>query len=283
MEIAFHIKTFEDIPPPNSFIEHMAGFYGKKFDSITDDYDNLFQYNDRIYIGNEFCIHRLPSAEKFKKLEKKDLKITLLTPPITNNGFQKCERLFDYLANYSETEVVINDWGLLLFIKKNYPKFKLSAGRLLNKGFKDPRFFKSEQNEFLSSSTFDNTNFREKMIEFGISRIEQDLFPYKNFKDFGDVDDLPVSFYFPFGYITTGRVCLSAMLNKKTNQKLRIMEKCKRPCEKRLFELKNASFSFPLFQKGNTIFYLYPKPMLISLMQKAKKENIRMIYQGFCL
>lgn len=48
--------------------------------------------------------------------------------------------LFDYLNTcHSSAEVVFNDWGVMGLLKANYPVLKLSAGRLLNKGFKDPR------------------------------------------------------------------------------------------------------------------------------------------------
>ena len=292
MELIFHIKTTDQLSSiSDKFFKNISALYSEKPADIADKKNLLhpfhqLQYKNRIYLGNEFCFHRLPLVSDFiselKKIEKHDIKITLLSPPLTDSFLKKTIPLLDYLIRFAESEVVINDWGFLLFIRKHYPTLKISAGRLLNKAFKDPRFLQNTNDDFLASSTFDNVLFRKKMLKLGISRLEQDLLPHQNFENFTSDDLIKRSFYFPYGYITTGRVCLPSLLSKKT-QTLKIPEKCSRPCHKRLFELKHDSFPFPLFQKGNTVFYLYPASMLAALIQKAKNENVRLVYQGFGL
>ncbi|MBW1649611.1 MAG: hypothetical protein JRJ44_02825 [Deltaproteobacteria bacterium] len=280
MEIAFHLKKFKQIKNPKFFFKHIKKFYGEKIKSLYNNYDAFFQYEGGIYIGNEFCLHLLPTADELKKIEDKNTKITLLTPPLTNKGLKKCAYLLDHLIKFNKPQVVVNDWGILLFIKKNYPKLKISAGRLLNKAFKDPRLSETQKDKFFTSSTFDNPNFCKLIKSLGISGLEQDILPYQNISEFHIKEDTLQSFYFPFGYITTGRVCLTALLQKNKANALAIADKCAKPCSSRLLELKNDSFLFSVFQKGNTVFYLYPASMLEAFVEKAKNKNIRMVYQG---
>ena len=296
MELAFHLKNPEQKNMRDTFPQDLSKFYPKNcFENSFSDCQFPESYN-RIYIGNEFCLHRIPVLNQLKEFcrfaRDRKLKITLLTPVMTDKGLEKTAPLFDYLAkDCSKAEVVVNDWGLLLFLKKNYPKFVLGAGRLLNKGFKDPRLKKQDnvftsQNNFLRDSTFQNHGFQEKIIKLGISCLEQDLLPYSDSTQLTELKNNPnlkYSFYFPFGYITTGRTCLTATLNQSANQRFIPPAKCSGPCNERSFQLESKDFSFRIFQNGNTLFYLYKLSVLNSLIENAKYKKIRLVYQGFIM
>ncbi|MCP4695185.1 MAG: hypothetical protein GY859_44565 [Desulfobacterales bacterium] len=55
--------------------------------------------------------------------------------------------------------------------------------------------------------------------------------------------------------------------------------RCGRPCDATTLELKHKTFSFRLFQNGNTIFYLYPPARLEALFHHAKHQGQRLVYQ----
>jgi hypothetical protein len=70
---------------------------------------------------------------------------------------------------HPDVDVVFNDWGVMGLLNSNFPAFKLSAGRLLNKGFKDPRLQpeasriagpQAGADALLSGSTFDGHGFK---------------------------------------------------------------------------------------------------------------------------
>lgn len=292
MEIALQLRTPDQKEKLDKFPEHLVTFY----DGIPlteEEWDKQYQSFNRIYVGDEFCSNRLPLLTELKVFcqfaEEKQLNITLLTPVLTDEGLEKISPLFEYLKErLPETEVVVNDLGVLFFLKQKYPLFRLAVGRLLNKGFKDPRLLEAnmlsskEADELLNDSTFDHMLFQEKMMELEVTRLERDLLPYGDCLTSG-ASGLRTSIYFPFGYLTTGRVCWPASFNQTARESFMPVNRCSRSCNALTLELRNKSFSFQLIQSGNTIFYLYTSSMLSSLIKKAKEQNLRLVYQGFVL
>ena len=247
----------------------------------------------RIYVGDEFCPHRMPRLAELDALldvareHSKD--VTLLTPPLTDAGIDECTRLLDRLRERCpEAEVVANDWGVLLFLKEKYPEFRLAAGRLLDKGFKDPRLSDSgalsshseEMAAVLNTSSFDSPILREKLVELGVVRMERDLFPYRVGAP-GSAPGLAASIYFPFGYVTTGRVCWTSTFSE--SEKYKPLEDCARPCEGITMKLEHEDAALPLFQSGGTVHYLHSPAALESIFEAAGGENIRLVYQGLAL
>jgi hypothetical protein len=214
--------------------------------------------------------------------------LTFLTPPLTDAGIAKCGPLFDIFKDMDYgAEVVVNDWGLLLFLKEKYPLFQLSVGRLLNKGFKDPRLMNSDEAltlsaetaEFFNTCTFDAVEFPAKMRQLNVKRVERDLLPFgeAEIKHHGE---LQTSVYFPFGYITTGRVCWLSSFYTDAGRKFSISNGCRRICQKISLKLNHAKTGLQLFQTGNTIFYLYPPSKLAALVKQAETQRLRLVYQG---
>ena len=293
MELALHLRSAPEKDPSDRFPEHLLRLYqGTSFEQYLAKMPRSF---DRIYIGDEFCPHRLPSPSDLDAFlefaEGRSSKITLLTPVLTDEGMERCSPLFDHLdRNGPRSEVVVNDWGVLLFLKERYPHFRLSAGRVLNKGLKDPRLpendnirlFSPEVADFLSDSTFEHREFREKMAEWGVSRLERDVHPFGSFPTNG-FPPLSLSVYFPFGYVTTGRVCWPASFAQSPRKRFALSHGCSRPCDALPLELEAADISFRIVQSGNTLFYLYTPAMLITLIGNAGPTNLRLVYQGFAL
>ncbi|MCP4691434.1 MAG: hypothetical protein GY859_25545, partial [Desulfobacterales bacterium] len=181
---------------------------------------------NRIYVGDEFCSCRMPGLKELETFERfaaeKELPITLLTPPLTDEGLERICPLFEHLSNnHPDAEVVVNDWGALYYLKNHHPSLALSAGRLLNKGYKDPRLKQPEEpgqragetDALLSTGAFDHGPIQEKMAEFGVVRCERDLPPYQS-APANKTLPFKTSCYFPFGQVTSGRICWMAAFNQ---------------------------------------------------------------------
>ena len=94
---------------------------------------------------------------------------------------------------------------------------------------------------------------------------------------------ITVSVYFPFGYVTTGRVCWPATFAPGRESDFRPRRSCGRPCEGRPLALAHPTAGFPLRQSGNTIFYLYPAAVTEALLRQAGEGGLRLVYQGAAL
>jgi len=298
MELAIHIRNIEHATAFCDLPNHIATLYAEKQDwSALMPSDTFLMPSDtfRLYSGDEFCIHRLPHPAELAALvqlaTEKRWQLTLLTPPLSDAGLETCKRLFDYLQQEtSQTEVVVNDWGVLLYLEKNYPSFELSAGRLLNKGFKDPRLpnasnasqFSDETASLFNHGTFDFPGFQQTLSDFQVRRIERDVLPYEDLKK-KRLNGLSTSIYFPYGYITTGRICWIASFNERERRRFRIADGCQRRCNQLSLRLKHDQTSMKLFQEGNTIFYRYSLSTSHRLVTMAKQNRFRLIYQGFAI
>lgn len=287
-ELALHIRKLSETVHLNAVGDHLLNYYGKGLIEPTD-----LSHTERIYVGDEFCPIRLPQPKFLRHCcqfaQENNMGLTLLIPVLTDTWLDRCGKLFEILTlGFPEAEVVVNDLGTLLFLKEEYPSLRLSMGRLFNKGFKDPRLslqgltLTQEKKALLSESTFDNPEFQTLLDRFDLSRVERDLMPYSQYlAENGGGHE--TSYYFPFGYITTGRVCWTATFMENSARDYRPRSQCSQPCKDLRFQLKSDSQSLALFQSGNTVFYLYPDHLMSALLNKAAQDDCRLIYQGACL
>lgn len=294
--ISLHLRRPDRAPQGLSFRGHLEALYR----GLTGRVSALCAGAeapgiDRWYIGDEFCANRLPSAEAaeafVRMAECAGVGLTLLTPVLTDARIEGLASVLECLAAASvPAEVTVNDWGLLFFVKERHPDLPVAFGRLLNKGFKDPRLGRPEEvrgaagddRAFLEHATFDQPRFREKVMALGVSRFERDLMPYDGRTAFAEGPPA-VSVYFPFGYVTTGRVCWPATFAPGREADFRPPLACGRVCEGRPLTLDHPTAGFPLRQSGNTIFYLYPEAVTAALLRRAGEGGLRLVYQGAAL
>ena len=292
MDLAVHLRNPSQAQALNDLPGHLSILYGEKAFKELDGSTRVDQRSLRLYIGDEFCIHRLPSIDELDTIcqwaKRENRGLTFLTPPLTDEGMDRCCPLFDFLNERGlRTEVVVNDWGVLFFLKETYPLFQLSVGRLLNKGFKDPRLmnpdetseFSAETAALFNTCTFDSIEFPAKMRELNVTRLERDLLPFAE-PEIKRHGGLETSVYFPFGYITTGRVCWMKSFNTAAGRRFSITNGCRQACNQISLKLSHAKTDLQLFQTGNTIFYLYAPSKLAALVKQAKTQKLRLVYQG---
>jgi hypothetical protein len=293
MNLACHIRSLNQLDRLANVQEHLKLFYpldGTESAISRPEYTNTAC--TRIYVGDEFCVARMPSLAELKRIGRtvveKKRHLTLLTPVMADEDLEGVAPLFRYLNEcHTGAEIVFNDWGVMVYLATECPALTLSAGRVLNKGFKDPRLKPAPGDHgnksadgLLNWSTFDGPWIRDKLLDMDINRCEQDLLPYQTAPAVAG-DRLETSIYFPFGYVTSGRICWTASFDQAAGKRFMPPGRCSRPCGDFMLELKNTDFRFRLFQSGNTIFYLYPPDRLTRLLQTARSSGQRLVYQGF--
>jgi hypothetical protein len=295
MELAIHLRNIKQVDGLGRLQGHLSSIYENAFSNASEPGEGFTRSFDRIYIGDEFCPHRLPRLAELEALfnfaRDSRKQITLLTPLLTDYGVEGLSSLLDRLhERFLEAEVVANDWGVILFLKEEYPEFRLAAGRLLDKGFKDPRLSNpralasqsQEMEAVLKKSSFDSPALQRKLVELDVERIERDMFPYSGSPP-ASAARLKTSIYFPYGYITTGRVCWMSTFGESSESKFVPPSDCSRPCNGISVKLEHSDAALPVFQSGGTVYHLQPPEALESIFETAKRENVRLVYQGFAL
>jgi len=295
MELAVHIRHPGQLDELDRMPDHILALYADLEPEAQDWLRSIPREVQRVYVGDEFCVHRLPDPPDLeavtRKAAGKGWDVTLLTPPVTDDGLEKCSRLFRFLEREAPgTEVVVNDWGLLCLLKDKHPSLPVAAGRLLNKGFKDPRLadpdgtaeISEDAQDLLNGCTFDTPEFQEKLREMDVRRFERDLLPYGEPR-IESPGGIGTSVYFPFGYVSTGRVCWVASFKSPAERKFTPLRSCQGPCDGLLLEMGGADSSFRMFEGGNTVFYLYPLSVFGSFVKDPTHEEVRLVYQGLAI
>lgn len=216
--------------------------------------------HERLYFGPEFCQHLLPSSSELKEAlnfaRKKRLSFTLVTPFVTDEGLKKLIPLWEVLKGWGKTEVVVNDWGVLSFLRENYPEFPLVLGRLLSKQKRGPRLLNikdkipREMWDHFQRSYLDLPLVQNFLSQRNIHRVELDNLLQGIKRD----PKIPASLYYPYAYVTTTRMCLTNACDQRT-QPLRSIFPCHKECSIYTFKLTHKDMPVILFIKGNTQFF----------------------------
>lgn len=214
---------------------------------------------ERLYFGNEFCESLMPTAQELREVldfvKEKELDFSLVTGYLSDGGMERAAKLLEVLAEIKpDSEVVINDWGLLKISKQH--SLNSVIGRLLVKQRKGPQILNvlktlPEKTLEYFQGGFINDSFIELLKEQGVGRIELDKLVQGNVLD--NIKDMRVSLYYPYSYITTSRFCFSNPKNRGEKNTLGIYP-CAKECQSAFFLLENPIMKAPLLLKGNTVF-----------------------------
>jgi hypothetical protein len=231
---------------------------------------------DRVYYGAEFCQNLIPGLEETKrvmeKTERAGKQFTYVTPFVTEANLRKVNGILRYINRHKPgCEVVFNEWGVFRLIRGNYGNITPVMGRLLAKQQKDTSIYNSFFNEDREKSAYRRGHdglcvYRQKKIPGSIKRywmstaadfeLTQDYL-LSNGVGRIEVDNLVqgmtvkvpdrfgVSMHFPYGCISTTRLC--GLLNLTYS-------KCKKECLKYYVRMKNRGAP-PVVIFGNTVFY----------------------------
>jgi len=218
---------------------------------------------DRLYFGHEFCQRRLPSREDLcsavAHARERALDFTFVTPFVTNAGLVLLRELIDELTGRAPDaglEIVVNDWGVLHFLRREHPGVTIGLGRLLTKQKRGPRLLRiADRIPAAAVDHFRRSNvdvphtalFLKKMC---VARVELDNLLQGIRRDNG----LTASLYHPYGYITTTRLCLM-MQGERAGKNLRSLGTCHRECLKYTVNLTHQDQPVDILLKGNTQFF----------------------------
>jgi hypothetical protein len=251
----------------------------------------------RAYLGNEFCEQLIPNLSSFSKLccqvRRRGLAITFLTPPVSGDGLKKLRPIFKWLAAHdSGAEVVFNDWGTLQVLHEEFSTLRPVRGRLLNKTMRDPRvtplYNAQDAPEGIRASmqpdSLEIPSLQRLLHQYGVRTVELDISLQHAAPDLSRLP-FQVAFYFPFGFVTTGRQCMIGSLNRDLSARFRPGRRCQHECRSYLAEHRFSGTTLStkgtiFYQRGNTFFYCPGSEVLESFLRQAELRGVgRVIYQ----
>jgi hypothetical protein len=252
----------------------------------------------RVYYGTEFCQNKLPDLRTLKQVHKRirseKKNMTLVTPYVTDRGIDRLRELFDYLDQAGAPgEVVFNDWGVFRVLRDGYPNLTPVLGRLLTKQRRDPMAHDVLLNrqapgkeivaknratrivcpkttpppvlEHYKASVINMRIFQEYLRENGVRRLEIDNLVWG--MNISVDRKIGVSLYYPFGYVSTTRLCGLLSLTYSS---------CRRECGNRYISFRDPGSPVPFYIYGNTVFY---KTALPSRAALQRMHINRIVYQ----
>lgn len=245
-------------PAPARKIERAALFSGLR---------ELESYSgpcDRVYFGHEFCQRRLPEPGEARRAldvaDARSLPFTLVTPFVTDPGLARVRALLEELTGAgvpSGFEAVVNDWGALRMIRREWPGIPLALGRLLTKQKRGPRLLNiigrlpADASDHFMRSNVDTPRLADFLRAQGVVRVELDNLLQGIRRPPGA---LPASLYTPFAYISTTRLCL-LMRGDQPDKNFRSLGRCSRECRRYDITLTHRDMPVPLRLQGNTMFF----------------------------
>lgn len=216
----------------------------------------------RVYFGAEFCQWRLPGPQTavnaYNKAREAGLGFTLMTPWVTDVGIKKLRALFKALVSNGAggVEVVVNDLGVLMLLRKEFRGLVPVLGRLLVKQKRCPRVpgimdeLPEAGREVYLRSNIDDPVTAAFYRKMGIKRVELDN-PLQGIEADLKGVRLKGSVYAPYAYVTTTRHC-PASYDDRLWQSL---SGCKlKGCARNILKLSSPEHEAPLIMRGNTQF-----------------------------
>jgi len=244
-----------------------------------------FEGYDRIYFGSEFCERLIPTKEELIKVlnlvEKNNLEFTFMTSFVTDYGLDLLCPLFNELSKrMMNAEIIINDWGVWNYVKKNYNFSNLVLGRLLNKQKRGPRIMnflkdlpQADLERFRECAVVVKI-FRDFLIKKKFIRVELDNLLQGIKTDLAKTN-LKGSLYYPYVYVSTTRHCLTNFSNDPVKSHYPGILPCKKQCKLISFSLKNKAMPVQIIIKGNTQYFVNKK-----IPEDLEEKGIdRIVYQ----
>lgn len=237
----------------------------------------------RLYFGQEFCEHLIPTPERvtqaFFAARQLQWDFTYVTGNAVDTALDRIVHNLETLGSLGagttgDVEVVVNDWGVLRKLRRDFPDFKPVLGRMLTKQKRLARFpehmpapnmqeidtdaetIVRNQVRAWQGLNFTIQTWRQFLIQQGIDRIDLDMVPQG-----ADLmpEDWGIAFgaYYPWSYLTAGRNCPTAGLIDPVRRHVPLDTPCPRPCRRVNANLANLAHDpAPILQRGTVVMTL---------------------------
>lgn len=229
-----------------------------------------------VYFGTEFCEDLLPSSGEAAgfcaRADDAGIEAVLLTPVVSPRGLGRLESL---LAGLRRKEmlpaIVANDWGVLNLLHHSYPEFQRRAGRMINRGMRDPRLAE-DIHTFDATGTQRVSRMHSLLARMGVVAIETD--PDLQ-GDFLGTDQYTFQrvLHLPYVFAASGRNCLvkadgACADNFFTHG---LGRPCPGHCRDRVHRVERSDTTLALWRGGNTVFYEAPRFMVEPYLARADR------------
>lgn len=229
-----------------------------------------------LYFGTEFCEDMLPGIDEAEAFcaQSRDagIEAVLLTPVVTSSGLMRLDALLAGLGrrNWSPT-VTFNDWGVLTLLRNSYPHLICKAGRLLNRGLRDPRMAE-EFKVRLTADVNKGEKQRALLLRFGVSGVETDPDLDGCYLE-AEHSKLQRALHLPYSFTASGRNCLLKADSKTADESFSkgLGRGCSSPCRGQSLRVKRQDTDLPLWRAGNTIFSELPRSLVAAQLQRCDR------------
>ena len=213
-----------------------------------------------LYFGTEFCEDLLPGAEEAAHLcrlaRESGVEAVLMTPVVTPRGLGRIGRLLERLEERGYLPTVsFNDWGVLTLLRSAHPGLPVRAGRLINRGLRDPRMA-LEAPPSAPRKDGRGERVRALLARFGVCGVETDPDLEGSYLK-SEPSDLQRVLHLPYVYAVSGRNCLVKAEGGGLEESFvkGLGKGCAAPCRDRCLPVKRSDTKVPLWRAGNTIFH----------------------------
>jgi hypothetical protein len=151
--------------------------------------------------------------------------------------------------------VTFNDWGVLHLLREAYPLSARKAGRLINRGLRDPRLAQdAPMRSFQAQDKGDR--LRSLLLRFGVTGVETDPDLEGCYLE-REASGLQRTLHLPYVFAASGRNCLLKAEGKKADESFTkgLGLGCPAPCQERWLAVQRPDTDVPLWRAGNTLFY----------------------------
>lgn len=252
---------------------------------------------DRLYFGQEFCERKLPSRDQLARAlawaREHDLRFTLMTPPLTDDGIDAVERLLTLLEADGEAhEVVVSDFGLLHVTARRHPGVAPVLGRLLARQRRDPRLVRLMKGDgslvpasgrlwqhvplppdavaIYDGCLLEGEGLAHFLHGLGVRRVELDNVAHGLALTLPET--LKASLHVPWGCVATTRRC-HPYPGMHPAPFACLLSSCEMGCET-TYELRTAGLDEPLYKRGGTVFFRNPKLPPAGRLAAARVDRI---------
>lgn len=218
-----------------------------------------------IYFGSEFCADLLPDAVQVARFcahaRDAGVEAVLLTPVATPGGLARIAQLLASLSVTGDAPaVVFNDWGIATLLRDSFPHLQRRAGRLMNRGLRDPRLMEKSP-DTKSTSGDRGRRIRSFLAKTGVSAVETDADLEGGFLGDGS-EGLQRVLYLPYTFAASSRNCLIKADRARTIDECftkGLGSPCSGLCRGVWHRIDRSDTNLPHWRAGNTVFFEVPR------------------------